>query len=277
MSDTLTAANVETCGGSLNPQGKFIWYELMTSDHDAALDFYKAVVGWNTADHENSTVMGMRYTILSAREQGVGGVMQLTDQMCEGGARPGWVGYIGVADTDAKAKEIAESGGTVLMEPDDIPNVGRFAMVADPGGAAFYLLTPLPQENGPPSPHPQTPGVFSWHELYTSQGQEGAFGFYSSHFGWETITEMDMGPMGKYRIFGRDGVQLGGMMDRPENIPVSHWAFYISVEAIDAAVERIKTNGGQVVMDPHDVPGGSWIVQAIDPQGAHFALVSPKR
>jgi hypothetical protein len=83
------------------------------------------------------------------------------------------------------------------MGPDDIPNVGRFAMLADPGGAMFYLLTPFPREDVPPPAEPTTPGLVSWHELYSSIGEEAAFAFYSGQFGWETVELMDMGPMGK--------------------------------------------------------------------------------
>jgi len=252
----------------------FIWYELMTPDEDAAIDFYTKVVGWTAADADQPD---MRYTILSAGGRGVGGVMQLTDEMSAGGARPGWLGYIGVDDTDAKAKDIEAAGGTILMAPGDIPNVGRFALVADPGGAAFYLLTPLPQGEEPAPLDPETPGKFSWHELYSSLGDKAAFDFYAGQFGWETVTEMDMGPMGVYRIFGRDGAQMGGMMNKPAEMPVSAWGFYANVEGIDAAIGRINANGGQVLMGPHEVPGGSWIVQAMDPQGAAFALVSTKR
>jgi predicted enzyme related to lactoylglutathione lyase len=101
---------------------------------------------------------GMRYTILSAGDRGMGGLMKLPDGACEKGARPGWVGYIGVPDTDAGAKRIVEAGGSLHMGPDDIPNVGRFAMLADPGGAMFYLLTPFPREDVPPPAEPTTPG-----------------------------------------------------------------------------------------------------------------------
>ena len=104
-----------------------------------------------------------------------------------------------------------------------------------------------------------------------------AFEFYERQFGWETFDLMDMGPMGKYRIWGIDGVQMGGMMDKPANMPVAAWAYYVNVQGIDAAIERIKAGGGQILMGPHEVPGGSWIVQALDPQGANFALVSPTR
>jgi len=276
MSDLATAAAPTPEADAPSHDGKFIWYELMTTDQDAAIDFYTKVIGWTAADHENSAI-GMRYTILSAGERAIGGVMQLTDQMRAGGARPGWVGYVGFADTDAKAQEVEAAGGRILMAPDDIPNVGRFAMVADPGGAPFYLLTPLPQADAPPAPDPQTPGLVSWHELYTSAGEQAAFAFYSRLFGWETMHEMDMGPMGTYRIFGKDGVQLGGMMDKPDNVPASTWTFYVNVDGIDAAVERIAANGGQLQMGPMEVPGGSWVVQGLDPQGAAFALVSAQR
>jgi predicted enzyme related to lactoylglutathione lyase len=255
---------------------RFFWYELMTSDQDAALDFYTEVVGWTAADHVNPG-LDFRYTILSAGERGIGGVMQITDQMREGGACPGWVGYVHVDDADAKAKSIAEAGGQVLMGPDDIPNVGRFAMVADPGGAPFYVMAPLPRDDVPPEPDPQTPGLISWHELYSSLGDKAAFDFYAGQFGWETIHEMDMGPMGTYRIFGACGVQMGGMMNKPDRIPSSLWGFYINVDGLDAAVERVKAKGGEVLNGPMDVPGGSWIVQCRDPQGAGFNLVSPTR
>lgn len=259
---------------------KFIWYELMTTDQDAAEAFYRDVVGWTTADAGQPD---MRYTILSARAAegdlcvGMGGIMTLPDEALKNGARPGWVGYIGVPDTDEAAQRIVDAGGTLHMGPDDIPNVGRFAMLADPGGAMFYLLTPTARDDAPPPPEPNMPGLVSWHELYAGNGQEAAFAFYSGQFGWETIEMMDMGAMGKYRILGTDGAAFGAMMDKPANIPGSVWGFYVNVDGIDAAVERIKVNGGQILMGPHEVPGGSWIVQAVDPQGASFALVSPTR
>jgi predicted enzyme related to lactoylglutathione lyase len=253
---------------------RFVWYELMTSDPAAAETFYRSVVGWKTADAGQP---GMRYTILSAGDRGIGGLTALPAEACAAGARPGWLGYIGVPDTDAAAKRIVEAGGSLERGPENIPNVGRFAGVADPGGAAFLLLTPLPRAEAPPAPEPSTPGLVGWHELSSSIGQEAAFAFYASQFGWETAELMDMGPMGKYRIFGADGVTLGGMRDKPEQAPGSAWAFYVNVDAIDAALDRIHGSGGKVLMGPHEVPGGSWIVQAQDPQGAAFALVSARR
>lgn len=257
-------------------EGRFLWYELMTSDQDAAIDFYTKVVGWTASDAEQPD---MRYTILSAAGRGVGGIFELTDEMREGGARPGWLGYIHAADTDSKAKEIEAAGGRILMQPGDIPNVGRFALVADPAGAVFYLLTPRPLEGDGPPPELAlgTLGSVGWHELYSDAGQEAAFAFYSDRFDWATDTEMDMGPMGKYRIVSKDGVQFGGMMGKPENIPVSVWMFYFYVDGINAAAGRVRANGGSLTMGPMEVPGDLWVLQAVDPQNAHFALVSQTR
>jgi len=252
----------------------FVWYELMTTDQPAAEAFYRAVVGWEMTDAGQP---GMRYTILSAAQRGVGGLMALPAEARAAGARPGWMGYVGVADTDAAARQVAESGGSIHRPPDDIPDVGRFAVVADPGGATFALFTPRPQEQAPAAVAANTPGHIGWHELYAGNGQAAAFAFYARHFGWETIECLDMGAMGEYRIFGAAGVPFGGMMDKPADTPLSAWAFYINVDGLDAAVERLTAHGGQVLMGPHEVPGGSWIVQALDPQGANFALVATRR
>ena len=257
---------------------KFFWYELMTPDTDAAFDFYGHVIGWTFAEMPGGG--DLPYTIVSAGDRAVGGVLRLTEEMKAGGARPAWVGYIEADDTDAKTKEVEAAGGQVFMPPRDVPGAGRISMVADPGGAPFYLMTPKPPEGAEAGPGPLPPtatGAFSWHELYAGQGQKAAFDFYSGLFGWESMMEMEMGPMGVYRLWGKDGVQLGGMMDKPANIPASCWGFYTTVDGIDAAVERLKEKGGQVLSGPHQVPGGSWIVQVMDPQGAAFALTSARK
>jgi predicted enzyme related to lactoylglutathione lyase len=221
----------------------------------------------------------MTYMVLNAGERGIGGAIQLTEKMREGGARPGWLGYIHTDDTDATTAAIQADGGKVLMPPGDIPNVGRFALVTDRGGAPFYLLTPRPREGGDPEPLAQyAPGNVGWHELYAGDGEKSAIDFYGRHFGWTTESEMDMGAMGTYRLFATGGDEaVGGMMDQPGQMPVAAWQFYFNVDAADAAAERVKGAGGQVIMGPMEVPNGMWVLQGIDPQGAHFALVAPHR
>ena len=128
----------------------------------------------------------------------------------------------------------------------------------------------------PASVAPGGPGHVGSHELYASDW-ESAFAFYAGQFGWTKATSVDMGPMGTYQLFAAGGDPIGGMMTKPQSMPSPAWQYYFNVGEIDAAVARVTSNGGQVLHGPHEVPGGSWIVQAMDPQGAMFALVAPRR
>lgn len=254
------------------PNGTFVWYELMTTDAQAAERFYAEVVGWNMRD---SGMPGGRYTIVSAGEAGVGGIMGFPPEGCPPGASPGWTGYIAVDDVDAYAGRVKAAGGAILRDPDDIPGVGRFAVAADPYGAPFVLFRPTSTE-APPRPAPGSPGTIGWHELHAGDGPT-AFAFYAGLFGWQKDQAMDMGPMGTYQLFKADAEAIGAVMTKPPQIPAPFWLFYFAVEAIDAAHARVTGNGGEVLNGPMEVPGGSWIVQCRDPQGAMFALVARKR
>jgi predicted enzyme related to lactoylglutathione lyase len=250
----------------------FIWYELMTNDTDAAKAFYGPVVGWEPQDlpppHDG-------YSLFNAAGRGVAGLMALPDEARAQGARPGWMGYVSVPDTDAGAARIEAAGGRILRAPADIPEVGRFAVVADPSGAVFMLMTPAPRDEAPPPPPARmTPGHVGWHELYAEDGV-AALRFYGEQFGWHEVSAMDMGPMGTYFLWAAEGDEaIGGMMTRPPEVPQSSWQYYFVVDGIDAAAERIRANGGQVVHGPMEVPDGSWIVMGSDAQGTPFALVS---
>lgn len=258
------------------PRGSFVWYELMTTDPDAAAAFYAKVVGWTAAD---SKMPDMKYILLNAGPVQVGGVMAIPDGARAMGASPAWEGYVAVPDVDAAAAAVAAAGGKVHKAPDDIPGVGRFAVVADPQGATFMLFRGAPGDE-PPAAAPGTAGHVGWHELHAGDGA-AAFAFYAGQFGWEKRDAMDMGPAGVYQLFGLAGSDkqsaIGGMMTKMPETPHPHWLYYFTVDAIDAAAARIAAAGGKVVNGPMEVPGGSWIVNALDPQGALFALVAPKR
>jgi uncharacterized protein len=200
--------------------------------------------------------------------------MLLPDEACQAGARPGWVGYIYADDVDAATEGVRQAGGAVHRAPADIPEVGRFSVVADPQGAMFMLFKPSGGDN---SPAPAgTPGHVGWHELYASDWRS-AFDFYAGQFGWTKADAMDMGPMGTYQLFAAGGDPIGGMMNKPDGIPSPAWLFYFNVAQADATVARVTDRGGQILNGPHQVPGGSWIVQCMDPQGAMFALAAPSR
>jgi predicted enzyme related to lactoylglutathione lyase len=252
--------------------GKFVWYELMTTDTDAAATFYGSVVGWTP----QSMDMGeMAYTIFNVPDanRGIGGMMTLPDELKSMGVPPNWTGYVAVDDVDAMAKKFTDNGGSVRRPPADIPTVGRFAVVADPQGAVIIVFKPLPQEN-PPSEPTMTPGFVGWHELYAREWSS-AFDFYAKVFGWTKDMAMDMGEMGTYQTFAHNGTMIGGMMTMTPDMPMPAWGYYFIVEGIDTAIDKIKAGGGQVLNGPMEVPGG-FTAQALDPQGAYFAVTGPR-
>jgi predicted enzyme related to lactoylglutathione lyase len=250
--------------------GRPLWFELMTSDSKAAEGFYTNVVGWTSAPFKESP---QPYTMFQ-RSGGipVGGVMTTPDGM---NAPPFWAMYIGVPNLEEGAQAIERLGGAQCSPVIDVPTVGRMQMMRDPQGAAFYIYEPL---NEPQNPE-QAPevGDASWLELMTTDAG-AALDFYTNVFGWQPSESMDMGPMGKYHMFNRPHGMIGGMMNKPPemaSMPAS-WQIYFRVPDVDAAVERIKANGGQVINGPMDVPGGDRILNGIDPQGAPFSLHSKK-
>ena len=252
-------------------QARFIWYDLMTTDTKAAEAFYRRVIGW---DAKESGMPGQPYTLFSAGSRMAAGLMPIPEPTQAGDARPCWTGYIAVDDVDAHARRVTGAGGAVHREPQDIPGVGRFAVVADPQGAVFILFRP----NGEATDMPpaDAPGHVGWHELLTDD-REAAFAFYSGLFGWTTVQAVDMGPMGVYQTWAAGGPAIGGMFQRSPDMPGPVWRYYFNVPALDAAVEQVGEGGGRLTNGPHQVPGGAWIANCTDPQGAMFALVAPRR
>ncbi len=128
--------------------GKFIWYELMTPDTQAAASFYGSVVGWTTKEMKIEDLPP--YTIFEANGVGVAGMMDFPAELEGQGIPPNWTGYVAVDDVDQTAKDFEANGGKVRRPPEDIPTIGRFAVVADPHGAVLCIMTPIPPENPPP-------------------------------------------------------------------------------------------------------------------------------
>ena len=258
-----------------NDRGRFVWYDLMTPDPEAAQAFYTKLIGWETEPWDGPTP----YTMWKSKEHSLGGVMTLPDEAKSAGAPPHWLAYIQTPDLDGTIVATEENQGKVLTPAQDIPNVGRFAVLADPQGAVFAAFTPLAE--GPPAVQPE-PGQVSWHELNTTD-HENAWGFYETLFGWQKTDAMDMGPeVGTYQMYtygsGNPEMPVGGMFNKPSEVPgPPFWLYYICVEDCDKSVEDVQALGGQVMSGPMEVPGGDRVAQCMDPQGATFALHSFKK
>lgn len=247
-------------------RGRPLWYELMTTDMVAAVKFYGTVVGWTSAPFEGSP---MPYTMFSRNgDVPVAGVLT---QPPEVKAPPFWAMYVGVPNLEDAASQIQRLGGRECSPVIEVPQVGRMQMMTDPQGAAFYIFQPASAEQLPEAA-PEI-GDASWHELMTTDAP-AAMKFYSDVFGWQPSETHDMGPMGLYQMFNRPHGMIGGMMNKPPemaHVP-PNWQIYFRVPDIPAAIERITANGGRVLNGPMEVPGGDWIVNAMDPQGAAFSL-----
>lgn len=249
-------------------KGRFVWHELMTTDPAAAIEFYSKVVGWKTAPYDGG---GKPYTMWVAGEQPMGGVMDLPAEAKALGVPPHWMGYIGVADIAATVARAQELGGRVAVPAFPIPTVGTVAVIADPQGAFVSLLQP---EAGDMPDAPPTAGHISWCELMTTDAA-AAIAFYADLFGWEKHSEMDMGPAGTYHLLARDGTMFAGAYElQPGQGGQAAWLYYALVESADAAADRTKAAGGQVMHGPMEIPGGDRIAICTDPQGAWFAVHS---
>lgn len=260
--------------------GNPCWYELGTSDLDAAGGFYRRIFGWEVVD---SGMDGFDYRLARSDDDMVAGLMSNAGQ--EGSPPPNWLIYFAVDDCDRSAADIGAAGGSVLKQPADIPGTGRYAVVADPQGAVFGLLQPdMSQMSEADRAKAETGGAFNqnkaghgnWNELMSSD-PKAAFAFYSGLFGWAKGEAMDMGEMGTYQLVRRNGVDIGAMMGLGAS-PVPAWLPYFGApDAATATVEAIKAAGGTVHHGPIEVPGPAYIAVAQDPQGAWFAVVSAEK
>ena len=261
-------------------RGAFIWYELMTDDPAGAREFYRAVVGWEIEAEGQAMPTGTTYRMIQRADGGMaGGLLEISADMKANGARPGWLGYIHHPDVDGAVAAVKDAGGAVHMPAVDLP-VGRIAMVSDPQGAVFYLMNPTPPADAPDAKS----DVFDyakaqhmrWNELWTTD-QDAAVALYTDLFGWTQEGAMPMGEMGDYRFIQRDGTGIGAIGKARPDGEGSRWQYFAGVEDIDRACAAVTENGGKLLGEPQQIPGGEYSVYAHDPQGATIGLVGPRK
>lgn len=246
--------------------GRFVWHELHTSDRAKAMKFYAQLFRWETKDVAMGPGEAYSLCLLGGTDHA-----GITRSMAPAGVPPHWLPYVAVDDVDASAAKARELGGKVMTAAMDIPSVGRFAVVTDPQGAAFALYRgarAYPDE--PPVPRE---GAFCWEELMTSDPVASAK-FYTGLFGY-TVEEVDMGPMGTYRILKRGDRQTGGIMKMPPSVPAtmpSHWLTYVLVKDVDTSTRNAREIGARVLMEPMDIPKIGRFSVIADPTGAAVAL-----
>lgn len=235
-------------------RGRFVWHDLVTSDTAAAQSFYTKVLGWKTQSWEQDP----NYSMFAAASGPLGGTVS------DASGQPHWIGYLSADNLQATIDQATAAGASVVKEATPA-GTGEYAILKDPQGALFGVYAGGSQSKDAPAKR----GEFSWHELATSD-PKAALDFYMQLFGWEQVAAHDMGEMGTYYIFGRDGKQEGGIY-APQGGTAPHWLGYVRVKDVNQIVKKVKSAGGKVLNGPMEVPGGDWIVQFADPQGGALA------
>jgi uncharacterized protein len=237
--------------------GTFVWHENVSTDPKQAQQFYNQLFGWQTEIYKAGDV---EYPMISVDGTAHGGFPPVAP-----GTPPHWAGNVAVEDVDATVDKARGAGGKLIYGPQDIPEIGRFAVLADPQGAVVVAF-----ESGGETP--QSVGVFVWDELGT-QDVEGAERFYNAVFGWTTT---DMGEeYGGYKIFKNGETDVGGLVKTPDASAPSLWEPYIAVEDVDATVAKAGDLGGSTLMEPMDVPNVGRVAVLKDPVGAVFGVIKP--
>ena len=252
---------------------RFVWHDLNTKDIEGSKRFYGEIFNWTFGASDNGP-----YVHITAGSQMIGGMRQMGPQ------EPyptNWLGYIGVDDVAATVAKIKTVGGQVHMPTTEMPNVGTFAVTADPTGGVF-----APWKSARPGEdveHAGPPGMFtfSWDELVTSD-PAAAVKFYASVFGWQP-RPVDMGGGMTYTLLDRPGmktpkgdpVSAGGVMKSPPGVPYSFWLPYVHVDNTDVLCERASRLGAKVTVPPTDIPNVGRFACWLDPQQASIAVLQP--
>lgn len=247
--------------------GTFCWPELVAKDVDTAKGFYSKLFGWGYTD----VPIGDEkvYTMASLKGKEIGAMYQMWAEQETHGVPTHWASYVSVSDADESSKRAKELGGEVFMEPMDVFDAGRMAMIADPTGAVVSLWQPLKHIGaGLLNEH----GALCWNELLTNDtGPAGEF--YAGLFGW-SASEQDMGGM-VYTVFMNGERPAAGMMkiDKSWGEVPPNWLVYFAVNDCDGCVEEARSLGGLILNGPMDIPGVGRMAVLMDPQGAVFAVI----
>lgn len=251
--------------------GAFCWVELATLDVAAAKQFYAALFGWTFVDFPMGEAG--EYTIFRINDRDVAAAYPMMPDQRAQGIPPNWMSYVSVTSADDVAAKVKTLGGTVLAPPMDVFDMGRMVVLMDPTGAALSVWQPMSHKGFGLTAEP---GTHCWSELLTSDTGK-AKTFLTSLFGWSTEIMPSMAG-GDYTVFKAGETGVGGMLDStsvPGNVP-PHWLPYFVVADCDASVDKCKVAGGVVHMTPMDIPNIGRFAALGDPQGAAFAVLTPK-
>jgi predicted enzyme related to lactoylglutathione lyase len=243
------------------------WVELSSPDTDASAAFYRDVMGWSATEPGPVEETG-GYRMFQQDGQSVGGLMGHMQE----GQPTYWATYVSVADADATVAKAKAAGGTVMVEPMDVMDLGRMAFFADPTGAVIGVWQP---KGFGGADLVNEPGSLCWNEVLTRDA-DAEKAFYTQVFGWDTSRPSFEGAPDTYTVWEVGGNPVGGMMEMtdemfPPEVP-AHWGVCFAVADCDGTVAKARDRGATVTAEPMDMPIGRF-AGMIDPQGASFAVM----
>jgi uncharacterized protein len=260
------------------------WVDASEPDPEAAIGFYSGLFGWEFEDVMPPGSEG-KYFIARLRGGDVAAVGSIPEAVPPTAM---WNTYIWVDSADDTASKVRDAGGGVAMEPFDVMDAVRMAVLSDPEGAAFCAWQ-AKQHKG--ARIVNEPGSLNLNGLNT-RDVDGAKSFYGSVFGWRTLGLDGGAEMWTLPGFGdfleRDNPDIRKQMaeaDAPEGFedvvatinPIAddqpdtpaHWSVTFAVDDADATAAKATELGGKVIVPPFDAP---WVRMTVigDPQGATF-------
>jgi len=255
--------------GTPHAPGTFCWAELLTTDATTAKEFYSQLFGWEL--HDDPLPQGGVYTMAKVDDGNVGAMYEMGPEQRAQGIPPHWLPYMSVASVADAADKARELGGSVVMGPMDIFDVGSMAVLQDPVGCTFAVWQ-AKQHTGMDHVDAR-PGTFCWAETMTTD-TDRVGSFYSQLFGWDAAVK-DMGEVA-YHIFLQGDTQKGGMMEiQPDMGPVPpHWMLYVAVEDCDASTAKAEELGAKVIVPPTDIPDIGRFSLFQDPTGAMLSVIA---
>ena len=251
--------------------GSFCWIELGTTDQTAAKAFYSSLFGWSPQD----SPIGPNevYTLFKLEGRDAAAGYTLRQDQRANGVPPNWMIYIAVDSADQAAAKTKQLGGTVIVPPFDVMDLGRMAVIQDPAGAHFCVWQAAKNSGIGIA---GVAGSLCWADLSTPDAKR-ASDFYSGLFGWQ-IMPGENDKSGYLHIKNGEHF-IGGVppsAHRQPGVP-PHWLAYFWVDDVDASAAKAKQMGAKLYVDPMTIENVGRLSVIADPQGAVFAIFnSPK-
>jgi predicted enzyme related to lactoylglutathione lyase len=245
----------------MSTTGEPCWIQLSSDDVDTAISFYGELFGWS-AGEPSEEFQG--YRMFFRGDQPIAGLVPTAD-----GAAPTWTVFLATDDLAATVERATAAGGAVLVEPMSVADLGSFAELTDPAGAAVSAWQAETFTGFATRAEHNAPG---WFETLSTR-YDDAVAFYRDAFGWDTHVMSDS-PEFRYTTLGQNENARAGIMDAAGFLgdEPARWQFYLEVADTDATIAQAVSIGGEVVQAAEDTPYGR-VAGLMDPGGVRFSVM----